>query len=135
MSATVIFQALPVELPHLYELANLEDVIEITAPPKNFRDEAVELRIHYAQHRPSDYVRVSVSSWRKLPYAYWLRGARPLREAEPKLVERYWGHVLPTAIASNPRRAKRWLRPIFFTYCELFNPSDPEFIDFAFHAF
>ncbi|MBL0295612.1 MAG: OmpA family protein [Betaproteobacteria bacterium] len=74
---------------------------------------------------------LSIGELRKLPFAYWVPPAQPLPLTDPDLVQRYWAEALPQAVESGPRRAKRWLTPLFFTYCESFDLNDQWFSDFA----
>jgi len=126
----MMFRDLPSDFPALAVLAASMDPVSVSPPP-DFVDEAIRLRTLYARSRPRTYDDLPINAWRKLPYAYWLSGASSLDDVEPDLVNRYWGEVLPAAMVASPRRAKRWLTPLFHTYCERFNPGDPAFVSFA----
>ncbi len=92
---------------------------------------AKRLRSAYALSSANQYRRLSASEIRKLPYAYWFGSQPALPEIHPKLVQRYWSEALPAALQSGQRRTKRWLMPLFFTYCEAFDTEDKLFRDFA----
>jgi len=100
-------------------------------PPPDMLDIGERLRKVYARARSTGYAELTRSELRKLPYAYWSNTAPVLTQVEPDLVRQYWEIHLPEALKSNPRRAKRWLAPLFFIYCECFSQSNSEFVDFA----
>jgi hypothetical protein len=125
-----VFKELPADLPRLVEL--IETVGDIAVPcPPDLMEEAVRLRIIYTRARSSGYANLPAFAWRKLPYAYWMRGAAPLDEVEPELVEQYWRQHLPAAASMAANRTKRWLTPLFHTYCERFAPEEEAFAKFA----
>lgn len=126
----MIFAPLPTAFPKLQALVQAMDAVVVTMPPPI---EAIgrRLRSAYARAKIDNYRTLSVGEVRKLPYAYWLPPERPLHAIHGPLVHRYWETAVPEAIASGPRRAKRWLTPLFFTYCEAFNPRDDWFRGFA----
>jgi hypothetical protein len=126
----MMFRDLPTDFPMLAAIVASMEPLTITTPP-DFIDEAIRLRTVFARSRPNSYTNLPVNAWRKLPYAYWLRGASSLDEIEPALVKRYWSEVLPAALVASPRRVKRWLTPLFHTYCEQFSPGEPAFVNFA----
>ena len=125
-----MFAPLPTSFPRLELLVQTMDALVVVSPPP-IEAIGVRLRAAFERARASDYRDVSMSELRKLPFAYWVAGAEPLPVLEQGLVQRYWNVHLPQAIESGPRRAKRWLAPLFFTYCECFNPDDPWFLEFA----
>lgn len=125
-----MFASLPTSFPRLELLVQTMDALVVVSPPP-IEAIGVRLRAAFERARANDYRDVSMSELRKLPFAYWVAGAEPLPVLEQELVQRYWDVQLPQAIDSGPRRAKRWLAPLFFTYCECFNPSDPWFVEFA----
>lgn len=100
-------------------------------PPPDMLDIGERLRKVYARARATTYADLTRSELRKLPYAYWSNSAPVLTQVEIDLVRQYWEIHLPEALKSNPRRAKRWLAPLFFIYCECFSQSNSEFLDFA----
>lgn len=100
-------------------------------PPQDMLDIGERLRKVYARARARGYADLTRSELRKLPYAYWSNSAPVLTQVESDLVRQYWEIHLPAALKSNPRRAKRWLAPLFFIYCECFSQSNSEFLDFA----
>ncbi|SDC45081.1 EH_Signature domain-containing protein [Variovorax sp. CF079] len=89
------------------------------------------LRHTFASHRATGYAGLSRADQRKLPYAYWIAGEPALPEIDPALVTLYWETLLPDALQGSSKRAKRWLAPLFFVYCESFDANDPRFMDFA----
>lgn len=126
----MLFAPLPAELSYLKRAVEaLESVAVVTPPP--MASLAQRLRAKYREAREQDYQTLSAGVLRKLPYAYWVEGAPEISALEPRLVARYWSDHLPLAIASALRREKRWLQPLFFTYCERFDPRDPSFRLFA----
>ena len=125
-----MFTQLPFSMAKLEEAVRRMDVVAIQAPPPMV-EIGKRLRLSFERSRSADYFSVSQSELRKLPFAYWLRGARSLAKTDPELVHLYWNVHLPAAIISSPRRAKRWLSPLFFTYCEHFDPANLEFLYFA----
>lgn len=126
----MIFAPLPTAFPKFQALLQAMDAVAVAKPPLI---EAIgkRLRNAFARARSDDYRSLSISEVRKLPYAYWLPPEMPLHEAHAPLVRHYWAEALPTAFDSGPRRTKRWLTPLFFTYCEAFNPGDEWFHGFA----
>lgn len=114
----------------LEEAVRQMDVIAIQAPPPMV-EIGKRLRLSFERSRSNDYSDVSRSELRKLPFAYWLNGAPSLAKTDPTLVRLYWNVHLPEAITSSHRRAKRWLSPLFFIYCENFDPENQEFVDFT----
>jgi hypothetical protein len=126
----MIFVTPPSSWPRLALATQELDSVAIKPPP-DFEDIGKRLRRAYAAARADRYERLSAGLLRKLPYAYWLEQAEPLSAVEPELVARYWTELLPQALDSGPRRAKRWLTPLFYTYCERFAPDDEVFLDFA----
>lgn len=125
-----MFAPLPVAMEKLeFALQSLNAVAIQTPPP--IMDLGRRLRAIYERQRPQGYQLLSKSDWRQLPYALWLKGAPALTDTDPSLVNRYWTEALPAACSHNPRRTRRWLTPLFFTYCETFAPADPGFQAFA----
>lgn len=126
----MIFAPLPTAFPKLQALVQSMDVVMVMKPPPI---EAIgrRLRVTYARASADHYRGLSSGDVRKLPYAYWLPPEQPLHEIHASLVQRYWVSALPEAIQSGPRRAKRWLTPLLFTYCESFDADDDWFKDFA----
>lgn len=126
----MIFIPPPASWPRLAEATAALDSVDIKPPP-DFVALGTRLRRAYAAARKDDYQGLSSSLLRKLPYAYWMEGAPSLIDLEGSLVIRYWSELLPKALDSGPRRAKRWLAPLFYTYCEHFDPKDAAFLDFS----
>lgn len=114
---------------------SLEQVVEAMgqialAAPSNLENIGVRMRKLYARARESGYQDLSRGAIRRLPYALWVKGELPLTEVEPKLVEAYWDQHVTRAIA-HPRSAKRWLSPLFYTYCHWFARQQLEFNNYA----
>lgn len=110
-------------------VSQMDDVV--VKPPPPMIEIGKRLRLAFERSRPTGYADLSRSELRKLPFAYWLSGEPCLINTDPDLVRLYWTVYLPEALQSNPRRVKRWLSPLFFTYCERFDSSSAEFRDFA----
>lgn len=125
-----MFAPLPASYPKLVALVQAMDKVSVVNPPP-IQEIGHRLRVAFARAKPSHYRNVTISELRKLPFAYWVSGAPALPLDHPDLVQRYWLQELPFAVRSSPRRAKRWLVPLFFTYCEAFNPNDDWFLDFS----
>lgn len=125
-----MFAALPEAFPKLQALVQRMDAVAVISPPE-METIGRRLRGAYERAKGDGYQSLGVSDLRKLPYAYWLPPEPPLHEIHWPLVQRYWSEALPGAIGSGPRRAKRWLQPLFFAYCENFAPKDDWFLDFA----
>lgn len=125
-----MFAPLPTGFPKLQTMVQTMGAVAVTKPPPI---EAIgqRLRAAYARAEASEYRDVSAGEVRKLPYAYWVLPDVALPDLHPGLVRRYWRESLPAALSSGPRRAKRWLTPLFFTYCASFDPDDMSFQDFA----
>ncbi len=126
----MMFVPLPAAFPKLQALVRTMDAVPVTKPPP-METMGRRLRNAYDRAQGDGYESLGVSDLRKLPYAYWLPPDPPLHEIHRPLVQRYWSHALPGAIGSGPRRAKRWLMPLFFAYSENFAPKDDWFQDFA----
>lgn len=126
----MMFASLPEAFPKLQALVRAIDAVPVTRLPPM---EAIGRRLRnvYERSRGDGYRSLGVSDLRKLPYAYWMPPEPPLHEIHRPLVQRYWSDALPGALGSSPRRAKRWLMPLFFAYCENFAPKDDWFQDFA----
>jgi hypothetical protein len=125
-----MFAVLPEAFPKLQAQVRAMDAVPVTKPPP-MAAIGRRLRNAYDRARTDGYLSVGTSELRKLPYAYWLQSEPPLHEVHLPLVQRYWSEALPSAIRSGPRRAKRWLMPLFFAYCENFAPKNEWFQDFA----
>jgi hypothetical protein len=125
-----MFAPLPESFARLEAVVRQMDTVTAPRPPA-IESIGRRLRAAFERARQGGYSGLTAGELRKLPYAWWLPSERPLHELHPQLVQLYWGQVLPSAIASGPRRAKRWLTPLFFTYCEAFDPRDEWFADFA----
>lgn len=108
---------------------HLDDVALRQPPPMT--DIGRRLRLAYSKARASGYMELGRSELRKLPYAYWVDTEPDLGLTDPELVRRYWETYLPEAVVSSPRRAKRWLTPLFYTYCEHFRQGNAHFDAFA----
>ena len=126
----MIFIPPPASWPRLAEATAALDSVEIKPPP-DFVALGTRLRRAYAAARKDNYQGLSSSLIRKLPYAYWMDDEPALINLDGSLVIRYWSEFLPKALDSGPRRAKRWLAPLFYTYCEHFDRTDESFLDFA----
>jgi hypothetical protein len=100
-------------------------------PPPPIVEIGKRLRLAFVRSKPVGYSDLSHSELRKLPFAYWLAAEPSLEKTDPELLRLYWTVHLPEALQSSPRRAKRWLSTLFFTYCEYFDSANPEFLDFA----
>ena len=125
-----MFALLPTNFHKLEALVRDMDSVAAVSPPPMLAI-GQRLRLSFERARPGRYQGVSFGEFRKLPYAYWVPPAGALPITDGELVRRYWDHELPQALSSGPRRAKRWLSPLFFTYCEFFDAEDHAFADFA----
>ena len=103
--------------------------VSIENPP-DIASIAQRLRKQYRKSRTAGYRDLPLGLIRKLPYAYFVPGQDCLTEQEPELVRMYWQEFLPAAM-DQPRRAKRWFTPLFFMYCQDFNPVAVEFRTYA----
>lgn len=126
----MIFAPLPATFARLEAQARSMDGPDMPRPPAS---ESIgrRLRAAFERARADGYRGLSAGEMRKLPYAWWLPGELPLHELHPQLLQRYWAEVLPGAVASGGRRARRWLTPLFHAYCEAFDAEDPWFVGFA----
>jgi hypothetical protein len=125
-----MFSPLPTSMPKLEEAVRQLDEVALQVPPPML-EIGKRLRLSYQRSRSTNYEDLSQSEIRKLPYAYWISGEAPLPEIDSKLTQLYWNTYLPSAIQSSPRRAKRWLAPLFFTYCEYFDVTNSSFNEFV----
>ena len=125
-----MFTPLPLAMNKLDEAVRQMDGVAIQAPPPMV-EIGKRLRRSFELSRSTAYSGVSQSELRKLPYAYWLSDELCLTETDRELVLRYWNVHLPEALNSSHRRSKRRLTPLFFTYCEHFDPTKQEFREFA----
>lgn len=125
-----MFAPLPASYPNLTALVQAMDKVLVVTPPPI---EAIGKRLRAAFNRAkADQFRtLTKSELRKLPFAYWASGAPVLPLEHPDLVQRYWLHELPLAARSGARRTKRWLSPLFLTYCDAFDLKDDWFLDFS----
>lgn len=98
--------------------------------PPDVESLGARMRKLYAGARETGYASLSRGAIRRLPYALWLPGEVPLGLLEPKLLQAYWDEHLPRAV-KHPRSAKRWLMPLFFTYCHEFKRGDLDFDRFV----
>lgn len=125
-----MFAPLPVSFPRLEAMLRGMDAVAVARPPA-IESLGRRLRAAYDRARGDGYGRITTAELRKLPYALWLPPELPLHELHPELVRRYLDEALPRAIDSGSRRARRWLAPLFFVYCEAFDPEDDRFLAFA----
>lgn len=125
-----MFAQLPSNFHKLEALVRNMDSVAVVSPPPILAI-GQRLRLSFERARGELYKGVSVSELRKLPFAYWVPPAASLPLTDSELVRRYWETELPQALASGPRRGKRWLSPLFFTYCEFFDADDTVFSEFA----
>ena len=125
-----MFAPLPTKMDKLEAVLLHIDAVTLQIPPP-FVEIGKKLRTTYENQRAQDYQLLSKSDWRQLPYALWVKGMPALYETDPGLLPRYWSEVLPEALQSSPRRAKRWLMPLFFVYCNTFDPESMAFRSFA----
>ena len=125
-----MFSPLPVVMEALESALHKINAVTMQQPPLVL-EIGQRLRLIYERQRPENYQSLSRSEWRQLPYALWLDGSPSLMSTDFVLVDRYWSEVLPAALSDGPRRARRWLMPLFFVYCTAFLPGDPEFKVFA----
>lgn len=126
----VLFAALPNSFPSLQQVARDMGGVAVTPPPP-MEEIGKRLRSSFERARHEHYQGLSRVELRKLPFAYWVKGEPPLPDLHPQLLKRYWTEVLPEAFAGGPRRARRWLLPLLYTYCEAFDSANPKFLDFA----
>ena len=126
-----MFAPLPSAMPKLEAAVQMLDDPGLQPPPPDMLEIGERLRKVYARARSNGYADLTRSELRKLPYAYWSSSAPVLTLVESDLVRQYWEEQLPEALGSNPRRAKRWLAPLFFIYCECFSQSNSEFLDLS----
>lgn len=106
------FVPLPTSMRLLETVVETMDKVE-AVPPPDISSIGLRLRKLYAESRAEDYKGLPKSSLRKLPFAYWVVGQPALPGVEPELVKRYWRYLTLEASQGNPRRAKRWLSPLF----------------------
>jgi hypothetical protein len=125
-----MFTQLPTSMPKLEDAVRHMDEVIVQAPPPML-EIGLRLRMVYQRARPNAYMDLSQSELRKLPFAYWVGDEPSLQNTDAELTRLYWAVHLPGALLSSPRRAKRWLSPLFFTYCEHFDPGSAVFRDFA----
>lgn len=125
-----MFAPLPLAMTKLASAVHLMDDVVVQSPPQ-FMEIGERLRLAYARSRVNNYLELGQSELRELPFAYWLNNKVDLVQAEPELTKRYWSEYLPKAVDTSPRRAKRWLHPLFFTYCENYDSENPQFQDFS----
>lgn len=126
-----MFAPLPSSMVKLESAIQQLDDPGIPPPPPDMLEMGERLRLIYARARADAYANLGRSEVRKLPFAYWVRNAPVLTQVEAKLVADFWQLHLPEALSASPRRAKRWLAPLYFVYCERFVAGDFEFQAFA----
>lgn len=126
----MLFVALPKAFPSLEQIARDMGGVTVTPPPP-MEEIGKRLRVIFERSQHDQYRGLSRVELRRLPFSYWVEGAPPLPDVHPLLLTRYWTEVLPEAFAGGGRRARRWLLPLLYTYCEAFNSRDDEFLDFA----
>lgn len=124
-----VFAVLPSRFTKLELAVESLAKFSLSAPPQ-LEELGLRMRKLYAKTRDEGYKGLSRGAIRRLPYALWIEGERPLHEIEPGLVKAYWESHLPEAV-SQPRAAKRWLSPLFYTYCHWFRRDQFEFQAFA----
>lgn len=72
---------------------------------------------------PSEWDTISNSDWKNLPYAFWLDGKETFAD-HPAILEHYFNVKLADA-AKEPRRIRRWVKPLVFVYASEFNATHP----------
>lgn len=125
-----MFAPLPRSLSRLETAVRGMDEIAVLPPP-DITSIGERLRSRYAQARKTSYQGLPLSLLKKLPFAYWVEGQPPLSDTDPDLVSAYWSHHASAAVSSHPRRAKRWLSPLFYMYCVAFDDTDRGFLLFS----
>lgn len=125
-----MFTPLPTKLEKLEAALQQIDAVTVRQPPP-FLEIGKKLRVAYKKHRANNYQLISNSEWRQMPYAIWIKGEPALFETDPELLRKYWAEILPQALRSSPRRAKRWLLPLFFVYCSEFDAENAAFRGFS----
>lgn len=125
-----MFSPVPVAMEAFEAVLQRINAVTMKMPPP-MMEVGRRLRLIYERQRSENYQLLSRSEWRQLPYSIWLDGLPSLMRTDSVLVDRYWNEVLPAALNDGPRRARRWLMPLFFVYCEAFVLDDPEFKVFA----
>ena len=125
-----MFSPLPQSMTRLESAVGAMGEPLVQAPPP-MEEIGRRLRRIFQSHRVNNYAGLGRTDQRKLPYAYWIAGEPALSETDPELVTLYWGTLLPEALQASSKRAKRWLAPLFFVYCESFDANDRQFEDFA----
>ncbi len=126
----MLFATLPKTFPSLEKVARDMGGVSVTPPPP-MEEIGKRLRVTFERARHEQYRGLSRVELRKLPFAYWVKGEPPLPDVHPQLLKQYWTEVLPEAFAGGGRRARRWLLPLLYTYCEAFDSGDAKFLDFA----
>lgn len=124
-----MFASLPTGFLRLRQTVENMGQFKAVAPPK-VEELGLRMRKIYAQARGQGYQTLSRGAIRRLPYALWVEGHEPLQVTDPALVSTYWEQHLPQAL-SQARAARRWLAPLFFTYCHAFNRNRADFQLFA----
>lgn len=122
-----MFSLLPTSMAKLEAAVQRLDDPGIPPPPPDMLEIGERLRRVYVSSRVDAYTSLGRSELRKLPFAYWLKGVPDLPFVEADLVRKYWSQHLPNALSLGPRRAKRWLAPLYFIYCDQFSSADREF--------
>ena len=125
-----MFSPVPVAMEAFEAVLQRINAVTMKMPPP-MMEVGRRLRLIYERQRSENYQLLSRSEWRQLPYSIWLDGLPSLMRTDSVLVDRYWNEVLPAALNDGPRRARRWLMPLFFVYCEAFVLDDLEFKVFA----
>lgn len=125
-----MFTPLPQSMTRLESAVAAMGEPTVQAPPP-IEEIGRRLRHTFRSHRANGYADLGRTDQRKLPYAYWIAGEPALPDTDPELVVLYWEKLLPDALLASAKRAKRWLAPLFFVYCESFDSANSQFLDFA----
>lgn len=123
-----MFAALPTSFPLLEEAAATLDRFQLGSPP-DMRAIGERVYSEFMSDREQGFSNVRSSRWKLLPFALWIGDDEALI-AQPSLIGQYFRDRL-RPVATQPKRASRWVRPIVFCYVEQFRVSDSKFSVFS----
>lgn len=116
-----MFVALPTGFPNLMAASAAMGRWGLGSPP-DMTGLGLRLQRIFLRTPHSEWDSISNSDWKNLPYAFWLDGKETFVE-HPEILAHYFNVKLADA-AREPRRLKRWVKPLVFVYAAEFNATN-----------
>lgn len=116
-----MFVALPTGFPTLMAATAAIGRWGLGSPP-DMAGLGLRLKRIFLRTPHSEWDTISSSDWKNLPYAFWLDGQETFAD-HPAILAHYFNVKLAEA-AREPRRLKRWVKPLVFVYATEFSETN-----------